>query len=549
MGLFDKLKKAFGFENEEDSKVEEKNSKEFDDQVKSETDADDAENTSETEEKKEDENKEDSKVEEVESEDDSETETITQDDTPDDHEELNDNPQEEQVDSEENEEFNDEDSSVEDVKSDESTGESVEEKTDDSTAQQSENLVSEEDDEWEITTKNDNEESSFTSDDEILEDNSSETEESVESDDNNSNESADTDTEEKEELENHEDSEPETDDESEESENEEQDSDISEQSDSNNESETKRYEHGLKKTRTGFKGRINALLANFRHVDEDFFDDLEEMLIESDVGFEAAMKISDELREEVKFQNARKKEDVSEVIVEKLVDLYEEAGKDEDDKLHFAKEGPTVFLFVGVNGVGKTTTIGKLAHRYKEEGKKVMVAAGDTFRAGAIQQLDEWAKRVGVTIVKKPEKSDPASVVYDAVVKAKKENYDILLVDTAGRLQNKVNLMNELEKIQRIITREIPDAPHEVLLALDATTGQNALSQAKQFKDATNVTGIILTKLDGTARGGIVLAIRNELHIPVKLVGLGEQMDDLRDFNAEDFAYGLFKGLIVPKKD
>ena len=314
-------------------------------------------------------------------------------------------------------------------------------------------------------------------------------------------------------------------------------------------SEASRYTHGLKKTRTGFKGRINALLANFRHVDEDFFEDLEEMLIESDVGFEAAMKISDELRDEVKFQNAKSKAEVSEVIVEKLVDLYEEAGKDQDEELNFAEEGPTVFLFVGVNGVGKTTTIGKLAKRYKDEGKKVMVAAGDTFRAGAIQQLDEWAQRVGVTIVKKPEKSDPASVVYDAVTKAKKENYDILLVDTAGRLQNKVNLMNELEKIQRVITREIPEAPHEVLLALDATTGQNALSQAKQFKDATNVTGIILTKLDGTARGGIVLAIRNELHIPVKLVGLGEQVDDLRDFNTEDFAYGLFKGLITPRED
>ena len=314
-------------------------------------------------------------------------------------------------------------------------------------------------------------------------------------------------------------------------------------------SEASRYTHGLKKTRTGFKGRINALLANFRHVDEDFFEDLEEMLIESDVGFEAAMKISDELRDEVKFQNAKSKAEVSEVIVEKLVDLYEEAGKDQDEALHFAEEGPTVFLFVGVNGVGKTTTIGKLAKRYKDEGKKVMVAAGDTFRAGAIQQLDEWAQRVGVTIVKKPEKSDPASVVYDAVTKAKKENYDILLVDTAGRLQNKVNLMNELEKIQRVITHEIPEAPHEVLLALDATTGQNALSQAKQFKDATNVTGIILTKLDGTARGGIVLAIRNELHIPVKLVGLGEQVDDLRDFNTEDFAYGLFKGLITPRED
>ncbi|GAJ25292.1 signal recognition particle receptor protein FtsY [Liquorilactobacillus sucicola DSM 21376 = JCM 15457] len=204
----------------------------------------------------------------------------------------------------------------------------------------------------------------------------------------------------------------------------------------------------------------------------------------------------------------------------------------------------TVFLFVGVNGVGKTTTIGKLAHRYKQEGKKVMLAAGDTFRAGATEQLVEWGRRVDVTVVRGPEKSDPASVVFDAIKRAKKENYDVLLVDTAGRLQNKVNLMNELAKISRIITREIPEAPQEILLALDATTGQNALTQAKQFKDVTKVTGIVLTKLDGTARGGIVLAIRNELHLPVKLVGLGEKMDDLRDFAPEEFVLGLFKGLL-----
>ena len=202
-------------------------------------------------------------------------------------------------------------------------------------------------------------------------------------------------------------------------------------------------------------------------------------------------------------------------------------------------------MFVGVNGVGKTTTIGKLAHRYKEEGKKVLLAAGDTFRAGAIEQLAEWGRRVGVDVVKKPEQSDPAAVVYDAVIKAKQENYDILLVDTEGRLQNKVNLMKELDKIKRVITREMPDAPHEVLLALDATTGQNALTQAKQFKEVTDVTGIVLTKLDGTARGGIVLAIRNELKLPVKLVGLGEQMDDLRDFDPQEFVIGLFKGLVA----
>ena len=309
--------------------------------------------------------------------------------------------------------------------------------------------------------------------------------------------------------------------------------------------EEERYDKGLAKSRKGFGAKINALLANFRHVDEDFFDDLEETLIEADVGYETAMNISDELRDEVKLRNAKKKSDVSDAIIERLVNLYEESGKGEDNALHFAKQGPTVFLFVGVNGVGKTTTIGKLAHRYKEEGKKVLLAAGDTFRAGAIEQLAEWGRRVGVDVVRKPEQSDPAAVVYDAVVKAKQENYDILLVDTAGRLQNKVNLMKELDKIKRVITREIPDAPHEVLLALDATTGQNALTQAKQFKEVTDVTGIVLTKLDGTARGGIVLAIRNELKLPVKLVGLGEQMDDLRDFDPQEFVIGLFKGLVA----
>ena len=309
--------------------------------------------------------------------------------------------------------------------------------------------------------------------------------------------------------------------------------------------EEERYDKGLAKSRKGFGAKINALLANFRHVDEDFFDDLEETLIEADVGYETAMNISDELRDEVKLRNAKKKSDVSDAIIERLVNLYEESGKGEDNALQFAKQGPTVFLFVGVNGVGKTTTIGKLAHRYKEEGKKVLLAAGDTFRAGAIEQLAEWGRRVGVDVVKKPEQSDPAAVVYDAVVKAKQENYDILLVDTAGRLQNKVNLMKELDKIKRVITREIPDAPHEVLLALDATTGQNALTQAKQFKEVTDVTGIVLTKLDGTARGGIVLAIRNELKLPVKLVGLGEQMDDLRDFDPQEFVIGLFKGLVA----
>lgn len=313
--------------------------------------------------------------------------------------------------------------------------------------------------------------------------------------------------------------------------------------------EMQRYDKGLEKSRKGFGAKINALLANFRSVDEDFFEELEETLIEADVGFETAMNISEALRQEVKLRNAKSKADVSDAIIEKLVDLYEQEGQNEDNSLHFAKQGPTVILFVGVNGVGKTTTIGKLAHRYQSQGKKVLLAACDTFRAGAIQQLVKWGERVEVEVVQKPEKSDPAAVAFDAVKRAKQEDYDILLVDTAGRLQNKVNLMNELAKIKRILQKEIPDAPHEVLLALDATTGQNALTQAKQFKEVTDVSGIVLTKLDGTARGGIVLAIRNELHLPVKLVGLGEGMNDLRDFNAQDFVYGLFKGLVTPKKD
>lgn len=306
----------------------------------------------------------------------------------------------------------------------------------------------------------------------------------------------------------------------------------------------KKYDKGLEKSRTGFGARLNRFLANFRHVDEDFFDDLEDMLIESDVGYDMAMKLSDELREEVKLENAKSKQDVSNVIIEKMVDLYDEAGKDENPDLQMAKEGPTVIMFVGVNGAGKTTTIGKMAALFKKQGKKVLLAAADTFRAGATEQLDVWAKRDGVDIVTGPENGDPAAVVFDAVQKAKKEDYDILFVDTAGRLQNKVNLMNELAKMKRILTREIPDAPHEVLLVLDATTGQNALNQAKLFKHSTDVTGIVLTKLDGTARGGIVLAIRNELHLPVKYVGLGEKVDDLQKFNASDFVYGLFKGLV-----
>ncbi|WP_203623748.1 signal recognition particle-docking protein FtsY [Lacticaseibacillus sp. 866-1] len=308
--------------------------------------------------------------------------------------------------------------------------------------------------------------------------------------------------------------------------------------------EEEKYDAGLEKSRSTFGEKLNALFANFRTVDEDFFDDLEEMLIGADVGFETAEKLTDELRDEVKLKNAKSKDEVSQVIVQKLVDIYGEAGEGEDNSLHYAESGPTVFLFVGVNGAGKTTTIGKLAHQLQQDGKKVLLAAGDTFRAGAIQQLQEWGKRDEVPVVATEPGGDPAAVVFDAVKRAKDQNFDVLLVDTAGRLQNKVNLMKELDKIKRVIVRELPDAPQEVLLVLDATTGQNALSQAKEFNQTTKISGIVLTKLDGSGKGGIVLAIRNSLHVPVKLVGLGEKMDDLQVFDPNKFVYGLFKGLI-----
>ena len=303
-----------------------------------------------------------------------------------------------------------------------------------------------------------------------------------------------------------------------------------------------KYDRSLKKTRTGFGARLNAFFANFRSVDEEFFEELEELLIMSDVGVQVASNLTEELRYEARLENAKKPDALKRVIIEKLVDLYEKDGQF-NEAIRF-QDGLTVMLFVGVNGVGKTTSIGKLAHRYKQEGKKVMLVAADTFRAGAVAQLAEWGRRVDVPVVTGPEKSDPASVVFDGMERAIAENIDVLMIDTAGRLQNKDNLMAELEKIGRIIKRVVPDAPHETLLALDASTGQNALVQAKEFSKITPVTGIVLTKIDGTARGGVVLAIREELDIPVKLIGFGEKIDDIGPVHSENFMRGLLEGLI-----
>lgn len=306
---------------------------------------------------------------------------------------------------------------------------------------------------------------------------------------------------------------------------------------------TEKFKDGLTKTRDNFSNKVNDLVSRYRKVDEEFFEELEEILIGADVGFDTVMELVDELRREVKRKNIQDPREVQAVISEKLVDIYDSAGTTSTE-LNIQTDGLTVILFVGVNGVGKTTTIGKLAHKFKSEGKNVLLAAGDTFRAGAIEQLEVWGERVGVDVIKQGPGSDPAAVMYDAVQSAKSRKADILICDTAGRLQNKVNLMKELEKVKRVIEREVPGAPHEVLLVLDATTGQNAMIQAKTFKEATDVSGIVLTKLDGTAKGGIVLAIRNELEIPVKFVGLGEKMDDLQEFNAEQYVYGLFADIV-----
>lgn len=308
--------------------------------------------------------------------------------------------------------------------------------------------------------------------------------------------------------------------------------------------QNEKYVAGLDRSNTTLSDRINELAARFREINDEYFEELENVLIMSDVGVSMVLKIVSEIKNEVRLQNITDPKEINEIIIDKMFVIYANDSV-MTTKINYAKEGLTVILMVGVNGAGKTTTIGKLAHRImKDEGKSVMVAAGDTFRAGAIDQLAVWADRVGIDIVKGKEGGDPSAVVYDALKQAKEKNVDVLICDTAGRLQNKVNLMKELEKMNRIIKREIPDAPQETLLVIDATTGQNGVSQAIEFSKITDVTGIVLTKMDGTAKGGIVLSIKDQLNIPVKFIGLGESVDDLQEFDLEQYIYGLCKNLV-----
>lgn len=308
--------------------------------------------------------------------------------------------------------------------------------------------------------------------------------------------------------------------------------------------QNEKYVAGLDRSNSTFSDRINGLAARFREINDEYFEELENILIMSDVGVSMVMKIVEEIKNEVRLQNITDPKEINEIIVDKMFVIYANDSV-MTTKINYAEEGLTVILMVGVNGAGKTTTIGKLANRIvNDEGKKVMVAAGDTFRAGAIDQLAVWAQRVGVDIVKGKEGGDPSAVVFDALKQAKEKNVDVLICDTAGRLQNKVNLMNELEKMNRIIKREVPDAPHETLLVIDATTGQNGVSQAVEFSKITDVSGLVLTKMDGTAKGGIVLSIKDQLNIPVKFIGLGESVDDLQEFDLDQYIYGLCKNLV-----
>ena len=300
------------------------------------------------------------------------------------------------------------------------------------------------------------------------------------------------------------------------------------------------YEKGLEKTREEFVNKISILNSKYKKVSEEYFEGLEEIFIMADIGVNTVMEFIDKLKKRVKSENIENSEDLMNIIVDEMFIIY----VNNDiivNKINYNNDGPTVVLMVGVNGVGKTTTIGKLAYREKQMGKKVLLVAGDTFRAGAVEQLVEWGNRIDADVVYKND-ADPASVIYDGIDKAVKEKYDVVFIDTAGRLQNKTNLMNELDKINRVIGKLLPGAPHETLLVIDATTGQNGISQAKNFKEITNITGIVLTKLDGTAKGGIVLAIKENVGIPVKFIGLGEKKEDLKVFDIEKYIYGLFKG-------
>lgn len=303
------------------------------------------------------------------------------------------------------------------------------------------------------------------------------------------------------------------------------------------------YDKGLKKTREEFTSKLNSLNKKYKKVNLEYFEELEEILIMADIGVNTVMSFMDRLVTRAKNEKITDPEELKELIVDELFIIYV---NDEIlvNKINYSNEGPTVILFVGVNGVGKTTSIAKIANREKNMGKKVMLVAGDTFRAGAVEQLENWGEKLGIETISGTENADPSSVIYPALEKAKNENYDIVLIDTAGRLQNKVNLMKELEKVNRVISSLVPNAPQETLLVIDATTGQNGISQAKNFKEITNITGIVLTKLDGTAKGGIVLAIKDEVNIPVKFIGLGEQIDDLRVFDLEKYVYGLFKEMM-----
>ena len=309
--------------------------------------------------------------------------------------------------------------------------------------------------------------------------------------------------------------------------------------------EIETYDKGLEKTRKEFSSKLSLLSKKYKKVSEEYFEELEEILIQADIGVETVMKFVDQLRKRVKHENILDPEDLKEIIVDEMFIIYVN-NEVIVNKINFSETGPTVLLFVGVNGVGKTTTIGKIAYNLHQEGKKVLLIAGDTFRAGAVEQLQLWADQIGVPCVSK-ENKDPSSVIYDGLTKALQEQVDVVLIDTAGRLQNKVNLMNELEKMNKVIGKLIPGAPHETLLVMDATTGQNGISQAKSFKEITNITGIVLTKLDGTAKGGIVLAIKESIGIPVKYVGLGEKITDLQVFDIEKYIYSLFKDFMEEK--